>query len=377
MITTFSFPTKIIFGPGAIGQFEAALSELGGLRPLIVTDKGLVASGIIKQVTVPLKKAGLEFSVSDEVVSNPTEDILWAGVARFQQEKCDMIIGLGGGSPLDAAKAIGLLATHPPPLAQYDEKLAGWRHVRPLLPPLLAIPTTAGSGSEAGRSAVITLNATQRKTVIFSPHLMPRLAIYDPELTLRLPPHITAGTGMDALTHCLEAYVARGYHPLCDGIALQGIRLIAGSLLRAVHYGDDVQARTDMMMAALMGAVALQKGLGVCHALAHPLSALAALPHGLANAIMLPYVLEFNQNAAPERFAEIAAALQARKDETAALTIRRLNKFAGIPEKLSAVGVKVEQIPALVEQAFEDASHQLNPRPVTRDDLRALYEAAL
>ncbi|MDZ7268107.1 MAG: iron-containing alcohol dehydrogenase [candidate division KSB1 bacterium] len=377
MITTFSFPTKIIFGPGAISRFEAALTELGGVRPLIVTDKGLVASGIIKQVIVPLKKAGLEFSVFDEVVSNPIEDNMQAGVARFQQEKCDMIIGLGGGSPLDAAKVIGLLATHPPPLAHYDEKREGWQHVRPVLPPLLAIPTTAGSGSEASPSAEITLNATGRKTVIASPHLMPRLAICDPELTLKLPPHLTAATGMDALTHCLEAYVARGYHPLCDGIALQGLRLIAGSLLRAVHYGDDVAARTDMMMAALMGAVASQKGRGVCQALAHSLSAIAGLSHGLANAIMLPRVLDFNQNAAPERFAEMAAALEARKEESVSLTVKRLNKFAGIPEKLSAVGVKAEQIPALVEQAFEDAAHRLNPRPVTKEDLRALYEMAL
>lgn len=377
MVTTFSFPTKIIFGPGAIAQLGAALTELGGIRPLVVTDKGIVASGIIKQVTVPLKKNGVEFSLFDNVTSNPGEENVWAGVAHFQEERCDSIIALGGGSPIDVAKAIGLMATHQPPMAQYDDKFDGWKLVRPIMPPLIAIPTTSGTGSEVGRSTVITLKATQRKTVIFSPHLMPRVALCDPELTLKLPPHITAATGMDALTHCVEAYLARGYHPMCDGIALQGMRLIAKSLLRAVHYGDDVDARTDMMMAASMGAVAFQKGLGVCHSLAHPLSTIAGLHHGLANAIMLPYVLEFNQSAAPERLADIAIALDGKKDEPAATIVKRLNKFAGIPDKLSVAGVKAEQVPVMVEQAFEDASHLLNPRSVTKDDLKKLYEKAL
>ncbi|MCL4708551.1 iron-containing alcohol dehydrogenase [bacterium] len=377
MITSFSFPTKIIFGPGAIAQLGAALTELGGIRPLVVTDKGIVASGIIKQVTVPLKKNGVEFSLFDNVTSNPVEENVWAGVTHFQQEKCDSIIALGGGSPIDVAKAIGLMATHPPPMAQYDDKFDGWKLVRPIVPPLIAIPTTSGTGSEVGRSTVITLKATQRKTVIFSPHLMPRVALCDPELTLKLPPHITAATGMDALTHCVEAYLAQGYHPMCDGIALQGMRLIAKSLLRAVHYGDDVDARTSMMMAASMGAVAFQKGLGVCHSLAHPLSTIAGLHHGLANAIMLPYVLEFNQSAAPERLADIAIALDGKKDEPVATIVKRLNKFAGIPDKLSVAGVKAEQVPAMVEQAFEDASHLLNPRSATKDDLKKLYEKAL
>ncbi|RIK69802.1 alcohol dehydrogenase [candidate division KSB1 bacterium] len=377
MVTTFSFPTKIIFGPGAIAQLGAALTELGGIRPLVVTDKGIVASGIIKQVTVPLKKNGVEFSLFDNVTSNPVEENVWSGVTHFQQEKCDSIIALGGGSPIDVAKAIGLMATHQPPMAQYDDKFDGWKFVRPIVPPLIAIPTTSGTGSEVGRSTVITLKATQRKTVIFSPHLVPRVALCDPELTLKLPPHITAATGMDALTHCVEAYLARGYHPMCDGIALQGMRLIAKSLLRAVHYGDDVDARTDMMMAASMGAVAFQKGLGVCHSLAHPLSTIAGLHHGLANAIMLPYVLEFNQSAAPERLADIAIALDGKKDEPAATIVKRLNKFAGIPDKLSVAGVKAEQVPVMVEQAFEDASHLLNPRSVTKDDLKKLYEKAL
>lgn len=377
MVTTFSFPTKIIFGPGAIAHLGAALTELGGIRPLVVTDKGIVASGIIKQVTVPLKKNGVEFSLFDNVTSNPVEENVWAGVAHFQQERCDSIIALGGGSPIDVAKAIGLMATHQPPMAQYDDKFGGWKFVRPIIPPIIAIPTTSGTGSEVGRSTVITLKATQRKTVIFSPHLIPRVALCDPELTLKLPPLITAATGMDALTHCVEAYLARSYHPMCDGIALEGMRLITGSLMRAVHYGDDVDARADMMMAASMGAVAFQKGLGVCHSLAHPLSAIAGLHHGLANAIMLPDVLEFNQSAAPERLADIAVALDGKKDEQAATIVKRLNKFAGIPDKLSAAGVKAEQIPAMVEQAFEDASHLLNPRSVTKDDLKNLYEKAL
>jgi alcohol dehydrogenase class IV len=300
-----------------------------------------------------------------------------AGVTCFQNENCDCLIALGGGSPLDVGKAIALMATHQPPMEQYDDKIDGWQRIRPEVPPVIAIPTTAGTGSEVGRSTVITLKSTGRKTVIFSPHLMPRVAICDPELTLKLPPKLTAATGMDALTHCAEAYLAQGFHPMCDAIALHGLKLVGRSLVRAVEHGEDLEARTDMLMAAAMGAVAFQKGLGVCHSLAHPLSTIAGLHHGLANAIMLPYVLAFNQPAAAERMADITLALHGDKVPNAAETIARLNQKIGIPGRLAEVGVKPEQIPAMVEQAFEDACHLLNPRAVGKEELKALYETAL
>ncbi len=377
MITTFSFPTKIIFGAGALEHLRAAVHEINGKRPLLVTDKGVVTSGIIEQVTAQLKRAQLDYAVFDGVASNPIEENVVAGVACYKKENCDCIIALGGGSPLDMGKAIALMSTHAWPMEQYDDKIDGWQRITANVPRVITIPTTSGTGSEIGRSTVITLKSTQRKTVIFSPHLMPRVAICDPVLTLKLPAKLTAATGMDALTHCLEAYVAKGYHPMCDGIALEGLKLIGRSLVAAVEHGDDLSARSDMMMAASMGAVAFQKGLGVCHSLAHPLSSIAGLHHGLANAIMLPYVLAFNQSVAAERLAEIAHALTG--DHTRDLTqiISDMNARIGIPPRLADVGVRREQIPALTAQAFEDACHLLNPRPGTKEDLRALYEAAM
>ena len=222
------------------------------------------------------------------------------GLEAYRRGNCDGVIGLGGGSPLDAAKAIRLVATHPFPLEQYDDQLDGAARIHANVPPMIAIATTAGTGSEVGRSTVIILEATDRKTVIFSPHLMPNVALADPELTLGMPPKITAGTGLDALTHNVEAYLALGYHPLCDAIALQGAKLAIQNLPRAVQDGNDLEARSNMMMAAMMGAVAFQKGLGAVHSLAHPLSSIAHLHHGTTNGILLPHVLEFNRSVLPK-----------------------------------------------------------------------------
>ena len=342
----------------------------------MVTDKGLVAAGLPERVKLLLEHAGFKVHVFDGVLSNPTEDNVVAGVEHYRTGGCDAVIALGGGSPLDMGKAIALMSTHPWPMEQYDDKFDGYQNVRPIVPPVLTIPTTAGTGSEVGRSTVITLKSTGRKTVIFSPHLMPKVAFADPELTLQLPPKLTAATGMDALTHCLEAYVAKGYHPLCDAVALHGLKLVAQSLVRAVENGNALDARGDMMMAAIMGAVAFQKGLGVCHSLAHPLSTIAGLHHGLANAIMLPYVLAFNRAAAADRLADVAAALAGDRQHDPAKIIVEMNRRTGIPAKLSEAGVRPEQIPALVEQAWEDACHLSNPRPVTKEDLATLYAIA-
>jgi alcohol dehydrogenase class IV len=275
--------------------------------------------------------------------------------------------------------------THPLPLEQYDDQLNGAERISPDVPPMIAIATTSGTGSEVGRSAVIVLKATNRKTVIFSPHLIASVALADPELTLGMPPGITAGTGLDALAHNVEAYLAKGYHPMCDAIALQGTRLAVRHLAEAVHNGKDLDARTHMMMAAIMGAVAFQKGLGAVHSLAHPLSSMAGLHHGTVNGVLMPPVLEFNRPESEERLRDLAVAMELdvshlRTDEAATAAIERIRqllKEVDIPDRLSLLGIRREMIAALAKQATEDACHLLNPRPCTEADMIALYERAL
>jgi alcohol dehydrogenase class IV len=293
------------------------------------------------------------------------------------------VVAVGGGSPLDAGKGVRLLATHPPPLAQYDDARDGWRLVTRPIPPMVAIPTTAGTGSEVGRSFVVTLPETGRKTVIFAPPLMPSVALCDPELTYDLPPRLTAATGMDAFTHNLEALCSKGFHPLADALARRGVELCARHLVRAVRNGHDEEARAAMMVAAITGATAFQKGLGAAHALAHALTPLAGVHHGLANAIVLPYVMEFNLAAAAAPLAEAAVAMGEppgsdldRLARRAVERVRAMSRDAGIPATLREAGVKEAQLPQLAEKAFEDASHQGNPRPCGVADLAALLRAA-
>jgi alcohol dehydrogenase class IV len=352
---------------------------------LLVTDPGVVNSGIAEQVISETRRAGVSAVVFDAVNSNPVEKNVTEGLDAYRGANCDGVIGLGGGSPLDTAKAIRLVTTHPMPLEQYDDKFNGGEKIGPQLPPMIAIATTSGTGSEVGRSTVIILKATDRKTVIFSPHLIPSVAIDDPELTLGMPPRITAGTGLDALTHNVEAYLSKGYHPLCDAIALQGVRLAARNLATAVHDGGNLAARTNMMMAAIMGAVAFQKGLGAVHSLAHPLSSIANLHHGTANGILLPPVLEFNRLTSESRLRDIAVAMEldvlglnaAEAASAVIARIRNLLKEVDIPDRLSDFGITREMIPGLARKAMEDACHTLNPRPCTEADMVALYEQAL
>lgn len=382
-ISTFAFPTRIIFGPGSIQELSNEIPMNGMRKPLLVTDRGVVKAGLIDRVTQSVP--GVQFALFDSVDPNPTEDNVRQGIERYRQERCDGIVALGGGSPLDAAKVIRLGITHPLPLEQYDDQLNGGDRIKSNLPPMIAIATTSGTGSEVGRSAVILLKSTDRKTVIFSPHLIANVAIDDPNLTVGMPPAITAGTGLDALTHNIEAYLARGYHPMCDAIALYGTRLAAASLAKAVQNGSDIKARTDMMMASVMGAVAFQKGLGVTHSLAHPLSSIAGLHHGTTNGVLLPYVLEFNRAVAEDRLRDLAVAMgldvsgmSVHDAASAAIKrVRELLKEVGVPDHLSALGIRHEMIPALSAKAMEDACHLLNPRPCTASDMTALYEAAL
>jgi alcohol dehydrogenase class IV len=314
--------------------------------------------------------------VYDDVLGNPIEQNVHDGVAAFREARADVVVAVGGGSPLDVGKLVRLGVNHKRPLVDYDDATGGDRFITADVPPMLAVPTTAGTGSEVGRSGVVTLEANHRKTVIFSPHLLANVAILDPEMTRSMPPHITAATGFDALTHCLEAYVALGDHPMADGIALEGIRLVAACLARAVADGNDLGARGGMLKAAMMGAVAFQKGLGACHSLAHPLSSEKGMHHGLANALCLPAVVDFNEKAARARLDRVRAILDPEAGSCGE-ALRKLRKRVGLPDGLGAEGVKESDIPKLADKAIEDACHRSNPRPVTRDDLAALYKASI
>ncbi len=369
MLSTFAFPTTIRFGPGAVKELPAALAKYNIKRAIIVTDAGLAKTPVFETVRALVPNA----VVFSGVLPNPTEQNVTDGVALYRAENCDGIIGLGGGSPLDAAKAIRLKITHELPLADYDDLLDGGNLISSNLPPFIAIATTSGTGSEVSRSTVITIAATNRKTVVFSPYLIPTLAIADPELTLFMPPHITAGTGMDAFTHNVEAYLSKGYNPMCDAIAIAGAKLVWDNLPVVMEKPRDIKARSNMMMASIMGAVAFQKGLGAVHSLAHPLSSDCGMHHGTTNAVLLPIVLAFNQDAASERIAHLGVLFGGGEAEE---QITTLNQRIGIAPRLRDYGVKFEDLPKLADKAIQDGCHQNNPRPCTRQDLLTLYEAA-
>jgi 4-hydroxybutyrate dehydrogenase len=381
-ITEMSWPTRIVLGPGALARLPAQVARLGMRRPLVVTDRGVVKAGLAARVYELLAGAGLQVARFEDVQPNPTDRDAEAGLAAFRSGACDGFVAVGGGSSLDAAKLVQVLTTHPPPLSRYDDAAGGDRFVKDDMPPLVAIPTTAGTGSEVGRSGVATLPDTGRKTVIFSPFLMPKAAICDPELTVGLPPHITAATGMDAFTHCLEAYLAAGFHPLADAVAIDGIARVARALPVAFREPGNLAARTDMMIAAMQGAMAFQKGLGASHALAHALTPISGLHHGLANAVVLPAVMEFNRAAAGARLARAAAAMgdggasEAELADAAIAHVRRLTGALGLPARLRDAGVKEQDLPRIAGKAFEDASHQTNPRRCTEADLLAIARAA-
>jgi alcohol dehydrogenase class IV len=366
--STFSFPTTILFGPGTVQQLPAELEKRGMHRPLIVTDAGLARTAIMDSIRtlVPLAP------VFTAVDPNPTEKNVLEGVAFYVDHACDSLIGVGGGSPIDAAKAIRLKTTHTLDLAEYDDNIGGDAKITSNIPPYIAIPTTAGTGSEVGRSAVITISRTNRKTVIFSPHLIPSLAIDDPELTLDLPPSVTAGTGMDALTHNVEAYLSKGFHPICDAIALGGAKLASDNLPRVMSSPKDIEARGNMLIASMMGAIAFQKGLGATHSLAHPLSSEFGMHHGTSHAVLLPVVLEYNRASVPDRFLRLEREFGCGPVER----VRELNRICRIAPRLREYGIPEDALPSLAAKASEDGCHLLNPRPCTREDLLSLYRAA-
>jgi len=381
MPAVMSFPTRIVHGRGAIRALGSELERIGARRLLLVTDKGIVKAGLLKSITPLLEQAGMPFAVFSDFDPNPTDADALRGIEAYRSAGADAILALGGGASLDMGKAIRLLVHHDPPLSRYDDAKGGDQFVTARQPPLVAVPTTAGTGSEVGRSTVLVIDGT--KVVIFSPHLLANAAILDPELTVGLPPFVTAATGMDALTHNLEAYVAKGDHPLADAIALDGLRRIALHLLRAVKNGTDLEAREQMLLGSAMGAIAFQKGLGACHSVAHALTPVAGTHHGLANSLMLPTVIEFNRSAAEERLATAAVALGAdarmsvqERAHACAQLVDDLRAACGLPRRLSQAGVKKEMIPRLVEKAVADACHQSNPRPCTPADFERLITAA-
>jgi 4-hydroxybutyrate dehydrogenase len=380
-LSIWSFPTRVIFGAGAVRETGHEAKRLGVSKALLVADKGVASAGLLRPVEASLAKAGIAVTTFVDVDPNPLEKNVHEGVRAFRESGSQLIVAAGGGSPLDVGKIIRLKArsgVHERPLVEYDDATGGDEHITPDMPPMLALPTTAGTGSEVGRSGVVTLEANRRKTVIFSPYLMANAAILDPELTISMPARTTAATGFDALTHCLEAFVSLGDHPMADAIALGGLRLVSHYLARAVSSPSDLDARGAMMKAAMMGAVAFQKGLGACHSLAHPLSNISGLHHGLANALCLPAVVEWNGEVAEPRLAEAGRALGAPPTSRGLATmLRDLRRDIGLPDGLGAAGVKAEQLGALADGAIEDACHRLNPRPCTRADLLALYEASM
>ena len=375
-ITRFSFPTTIHFGPGARALTGPHLREHGWKRPLIVTDKGLAALPLIAELAAELEALGLDVAVYGGVFGNPTGAQVMRGAAAYRAHGADCVVGVGGGAALDVAKLVGLLATHPGDVMEY-----AWDHpqVRPItaaLPHFVALPTTSGTGSEVGRSSVISEEATHIKRVIFSPLILARAVFADPELTLGLPPAVTAATGMDALTHNIESYLSPAFHPLCDGIALEGVRIAARALLTAVREPGNLAARADMMMASMMGAIAFQKDLGAVHSCAHALGTVCDLHHGLANALMIEPVMSFNLEAVPEKFAELAHVVGAASGTAFVPWLAHLKQQIGIAPSLAAVGVQREQFARLVEIATHDMCHQTNPRACAAADFERFFAEA-
>ncbi len=377
-IYQYNFPTTIRFGAGAVKELPDYLKKNNLFRPLIVTDPIVAQLDFFKAIIGDLKQKSITPEVFFDIHKNPVKSDVYKGTDVYDKTGREAIIGIGGGAALDVARAILLRINHREDLFKYDDLIGGDVFVTNEVPHFITIPTTSGTGSEVGRSAIIADDETHQKKILFSPKLLAKIIFADPLLTMELPPFITAATGMDALTHNMEAYLAKMPHPLCEGIALQGITLISESLETTVNH-PDLESRSKMLIASLMGAVAFQKGLGVVHSLAHPLSSLLDTHHGLANAVNLPYGMDFNMEGFEHKFKQIARALSL-KDETGKAVVKYLfdfNSRIGIPHKLGAIGVRQEHIEPLADLAIADFAHPNNPKPVSRDEFRDLYLRAL
>ena len=374
----YNFPTTIRFGAGVSKELGDYLLKNNLLRPLIVTDATVAQLDFFKELINDLKKKNISTEIFSDIHKNPVKSDVYKGTDVYDNTGRDSVIGIGGGAALDVARALVLRVNHREDLFKYDDLIGGDVYVTNDVPHFITIPTTAGTGSEVGRSAIIADDETHQKKILFSPKLLAKIVFADPLLTMDLPPFVTAATGMDALTHNMEAYLAKMPHPLCEGIALEGISLINDSLDKAVNK-PDIESRSKMLIASLMGAVAFQKGLGVVHSLAHPLSSLLDTHHGLANAVNIPYGMEFNIAGFENKFKRIARTLEL-KDETGDTVVKylfELNSRINIPPKLSDIGVKQEHIETLADLAIADFAHPNNPKPVSREDFRNLYRKAI
>jgi 4-hydroxybutyrate dehydrogenase len=375
-MSVISYLTTIRFADGAITGLAQDLDDLALTRPLIVTDRGLLATDLIERLLTAAPRLRQAPFFAD-VPGNPNEAAVLAALTVYRQGDCDGIIALGGGSPIDLAKAVALLATHPGPLASYAFVLGGLNRITPAVAPVIAIPTTAGTGSEVGRAALITL-ADDRKLAIISPHLIPKRAICDPQLTVGLPPLLTAATGMDAITHCVETYLSPRDNPVAEAIALDGLVRGVAHLQRAVHDGTDNRARREMMIAALHGGLTFQKGLGAVHALSHPLGAVPGLTlhHGMLNAVLLPHVVRFNTGSAPEKYAVLKQTLGLAPNADLAGFFHDLTHRLGLPVSLSAMRVPRAALAQVADGAVIDHSGATNPRQCDHADYLRLLAAA-
>ncbi len=378
MISTFSFPTLIHFGVGARHKVAETFKNKNLSKPLIITDKTIVKQSFFTDFVSELNQADLNTSVFSEIFGNPVKSQVKEGVKAYLDNKSDSIIAVGGGAVLDVAKAIALMVEHEGDLFDYEDGKIDGLPVNKNIPFWVALPTTSGTGSEVGRSAVISDDETHQKKIIFSPKLLAPVVFADPELTLNIPAHITAATGMDALTHLVEAYLAKGYHPVCDGIALEGIKMVSDNLVKCVKDAKDIEAKRQMMMASMMGAIAFQKGLGVVHSCAHALSTVSDLHHGLANGIMIDYALRFNADFVPERFEKMALIIGLENPSVNSFFVwlENLKKEVSMPSKLSEVNVNAEKLEKLVEVAINDGCHQSNPKVCTREDFSKIFSEA-
>jgi len=377
-IYQYNFPTTIRFGAGASKELVDYLLKNNLLKPLIVTDSTVAQLDFFKEIINGLKKKNISTEVFNDIHKNPIRPDVYKGTEVYDETKRDSIIGIGGGAALDVARAIVLRVNHREDLFKYDDLIGGDVFVTNDVPHFITIPTTAGTGSEVGRSAIISDEMTHQKKILFSPKLLAKIVYADPLLTMELPPFITAATGMDALTHNMEAFLAKMPHSMCDGIALEGISLINQSLEKAVN-NPDLESRSKMLIASLMGAVAFQKGLGVVHSLAHPLSSLLDTHHGLANAVNIPYGMEFNIDGFEHKFKRIARTLELKEENGKGVVnyLHELNSKINIPHNLKDIGVKEEHIETLADLAVADFAHPNNPKPVTREDFKQLYLNAL
>ena len=377
----WNYPTTMWVGENRIKDLGSACKNLNIKKPLLVTDSGLAKSDIIQNALSDLKKNGIPVELYSNVVGNPTGTNVNEGVKIFKNDNCDGVIAFGGGSGLDVGKAIAFMSGQTLPIWDFEDVGDNWTKANSdKISPIIAVPTTAGTGSETGRASVILNEETGVKNIIFHPKFLPSIVILDPVLTVGLPAKITAATGMDALAHCLEAYCSFGYHPMADGIALEGIRIIDKWLLRAVENGSDIKARMNMLTAASMGSTAFQKGLGAIHSLSHPVNALNNIHHGLSNAIFMPYVLTFNKDVIEERIIKICKYIELKNQTFDGFIqwVLNLRKKLNIPHKLSdVIEQKDLKIYRLSKMALVDPSTGGNPKKLTEADMKIMYQHSM